>query len=227
MADSLVFIGDPVVVDANTASTRRALPKTPRLLLTIPANGCWFKMGTIDVVAAAGAAGVVAAATLTSTGVIQNNETAVIAGRTYTFKTALTGGGATANEVLIGADQTASHLNLLRAVNAGAGSGTLYGSATVIHPTVTAISSNGTTTVFNAKVAGTAGNAFGSTETCANASFGGATFASGADPTETSMYLPPAITLVIDNPMANQAAQLYIAAIKNTTAALLYVQGVG
>lgn len=90
---------------------------------------------------------------------------------------------AVANEVLIGANQTASHLNILRAVNKAAGEGTLYGTGTVAHSRILGLSSDGTTTVFNARVKGTAGNAFASTETCANASFVGVTFASGTDMT--------------------------------------------
>ncbi len=231
MISGLTMIGNPVVVDANTASTRRALPNAPYLALSIPANGCWFKFGSIDVVAAAGAAGVVSTSTLTSTGVFSAGEKAIIGSTTYTFVAALTV-PAVPFEVLIGANQTASHLNLLRAINAGAGAGSLYGTGTTIHPTVTAISSDGTHTIINAKVQGAAGNSIGTTEgaaaaAMANASWTSTVMASGADATETSFYLPPNILFVIKNPLETQAAQGHIAAIKNTTAALLYVQGLG
>lgn len=228
----LTFIGNPVVVDANTASTRRALPLAPKLALSIPANGCWFKFGTIDVAAQAGVAGVVSTSTLTSTGVFSAGEKAIIGSTTYTFVAALSTPTAVPYEVLIGANQTASHLNLLRAINAGAGAGTLYGTGTIAHPTVIAISSDGTHTIINAKVQGTAGNAIGTTEgaaaaAMANASWTSTVMASGAAATEDSFYLPPNILFVIDNPLYTQTNAGYIAAIKNTTAALLYVQGCG
>lgn len=222
--DGLSLIGTPIVVDANTASTRRALPTAPFLKLTVPANGCWFKFGTIDVVAAAGTAGVVATSTLTSTGVFTDTQTVTINGTVYTSQTTLTN---VAGNFLIGANQTASHLNLLRAINAGAGAGSLYAAATVIHPTVTAISSDGTHTIINAKVAGTAGNAFTTTKTQTNASWTSTVMASGVDAVETSDYLPPDRPLVIRNPLYDQQTIGYIAAIKNGTAALLYVQGLG
>ncbi len=221
------FIGTPIVVDANTASTKRPLPTAPRLCLSVPANGCWFKFGNIDVVAAAGTAGVVAAQTLTSTGVFSPGETVTIGTTVYTFRNTLSTGPTIPYEVLIGGSQTNAHLNLLRAVNLTGTIGTDYSTGTLIHPTITALSSDGTHTVFNAKLAGTGPNATVSTETCANASFGAGTFASGAAAVETSFYLPPNVLFEIDNPLYTQTAQGYIAAIKNGTAALLYVQGMG
>jgi len=102
--------------------------------------------------------------------------------KTYTYRAVLSI-PAVANEVLIGANQTASHLNILRAVNKGAGEGTLYGTGTTAHTTVVADSSDGTHTVFSARVKGTAGNSLASTETCALAGFGAGTFAGGTDMT--------------------------------------------
>lgn len=134
--------------------------------------------GRISVDVSAG--GAKAVGTLTASGVFQNNETVVIGSVTYTFKTALTGA---ANEVLIGASAAASLDNLKSAINASAGAGTTYGTGTTAHPTVTATTNTDTTQVVEAKVTGTDGNSIATTETCANVAWGGATLASGANPT--------------------------------------------
>lgn len=122
---------------------------------------------------------VMATATLTSDDVFLATETVTIGGKTYTFRASLTAGGLE-NEILIGANQTASHLNLLRAVNGGAGKGTLYGNGTTENAYVWASSSDGTHTVFLAKRSGTLGNLIPTTETCGHAAFGAAVMASGA-----------------------------------------------
>lgn len=119
---------------------------------------------------------VAAVSTLTSTGAIGDTETVTICGKVYTFQTTLTN---VDGHVLIGADQTASHLNLLRAINLGTGAGTLYAATTTIHPLVKATSSDGTHTVIAAKLKGTVGNEFRTTETCANASWTSTVMAGG------------------------------------------------
>lgn len=73
---------------------------------------------------------------LTMAAVPGNNETITLGtvglnSRTYTFKTTLTGA---AYEVLRGATNFASADNLIAAVNAAAGEGTLYGTGTMAHP---------------------------------------------------------------------------------------------
>jgi hypothetical protein len=74
-------------------------------------------------------------ATLTFTDVGVATQVVVIGDVTYTWIATLTGA---AYEVLIGANQAASHLNLLRAITGGAGEGTLYGTGTVRNPHVRA-----------------------------------------------------------------------------------------
>jgi hypothetical protein len=136
-----------------------------------------------------------AVGTLTSSGAFTDTQTVTINGKVYTAQTTLTNSN---GNFLIGANQTASHANLKAAVNLEAGAGTLYAAATTLHPTVTATSATGTTTVFAAKTPGTAGNALTTTETQTNASFGGATLASGVDPTaaEATTALETAINAV-------------------------------
>lgn len=81
----------------------------------------------------------------------------------YTFKTALT---PTEGEILVGANDTASLLNLKNAINHTGTPDTDYKCAAV-HPTVTGVSSNGTTLIVASKVKGVVGNALVSTVTAA------------------------------------------------------------
>jgi hypothetical protein len=122
-----------------------------------------------------------ATGTLTFTGVAIANETVTINGRVYTYKAALTGA---ANEVLIGANQTESAANLAAAINGTGGSGTTYGVGTVPHADVTA-QNNAATVILTAKNNGTGANAFGTTETLTNGSWGAATLTGGTVATAT------------------------------------------
>jgi hypothetical protein len=117
-----------------------------------------------------------AVTTLTFAGNAVAAETVTIGAVTYTWRAAPT---TVANEVKVGATAADSITNLVAAIGAGTGSGSLYGSGTVVHPTVEVVSSTATTVVLRAKTGGTAGNSLASTETMTNASFPGATFNSG------------------------------------------------
>lgn len=118
-----------------------------------------------------------ASRTLTTTGAISNNEKVTIAGRTYTFKTTLTG---VANQVLIdpaGVENTLA--NLVYAIYADDDtSGVAYTSATQQNEFVEA-ESDATTFTVTAKESGSDGNAIGVSETMANASWGGSTLTGG------------------------------------------------
>src|SRR6185503_18230415 len=82
-------------------------------------------------------------------------DTFTINGRAYTWRAAV---GATANEVKIGADITASAVNAAQAINiTPAGSGVNYGSATTANVDVTATSAAGVVT-YTARQPGTLGN---------------------------------------------------------------------
>lgn len=122
-----------------------------------------------------------AVTTLTSTGVFVDTQTITIGGKVYTSQTTLTN---VDGNFFIGADQTASHLNLMRAVNLGiagdgTGAGTLYAAAMTKNTQVKATSADGTHTVFAAKIKGTIGNQIATTETQTNASFTSTVMASG------------------------------------------------
>ncbi|MES2705119.1 MAG: hypothetical protein V4726_00820 [Verrucomicrobiota bacterium] len=87
-----------------------------------------------------------------------NNDTVTIGATTYTFKSALTSGGATANEVLIGTDLSGSRNNLIAAVTAGTGAGIYYGSATAANASATAAAYTTNVITATALTAGVAGN---------------------------------------------------------------------
>lgn len=125
-------------------------------------------------------AGTKASAELTFSGVaLTDGDTVTIGARVYTYKTVLTGA---ANEVLIGA-VTASLANLKAAVNGAAGAGTIYGTGTVAHADVDATILTGTTVLlFEAKLAGIAGNLIAKSEASTNLLWdAGTTFLGGLD----------------------------------------------
>ena len=118
-----------------------------------------------------------AVATLTSSGVqVTADDTVTIGAVTYTFKVAVT---TTANEVKMGTNAADTLVNLYNAINLTGVAGK-YGSLTVIHPTVTAVSYTTTTVLLAAKTAGTGGNSLGFSKSAATLSVSGANFAGGA-----------------------------------------------
>lgn len=140
-----------------------------------------------------------AVGTLTSDGTIPTaNDTVTVGGVTYTFKASVT---TTANEVDLGANAAEALANLKAAINADpAGSGTLYGSATVENPLVEATTLTSTTLVVQSKVTGAIGNLIPSTETSTHLSWGAATLASG------SGNLPAAIENILSYCQLNSEA---------------------
>lgn len=120
-----------------------------------------------------------ATGTLTSTGTnVANNDTVTINGVVYTFKTSLT---PVANEVLIGTSANDSLVNLYYAIDrVDEFAGIKFASATVVNPYVYSSLPAALTLVVRAKVGGTAGNAYTTTETSGQLSWGGATLSGGA-----------------------------------------------
>jgi len=122
--------------------------------------------------------------TLTATANFANAETVTVAGRVYTFQTTLTNVN---GNVKIAASLTLSLLNLLRTINRSGGVvGTDYAAATVKHAALEATASTATTLSIRAIFGGTAGNALGTTEAAANASFGAATLTGGSNSSVTA-----------------------------------------
>jgi len=127
--------------------------------------------------------------TVVNTQNFADTETVTIDAKTYTFQTALTD---VDGNVLIGANADASLANLVAAVTLGAGSGTTYAASTTLHPTVTAAPGAADTMTATAKTGGTAGDSIATTETSAQASWGGATLAGGKDSTAVAIsYTSP------------------------------------
>lgn len=127
-----------------------------------------------------------AVGTLTSDGTnVTAADTVVVGSVTYTFRASV---GVTANEVLIGANASATLDNLKSAINAD-GNTAVYGSATVVNPTVGAGAKTATTIVLFAKTGGTGGNALATTETSTHLSFGAATLGGGAAATGNNPLL--------------------------------------
>ncbi len=119
-----------------------------------------------------------ATATLTLAGNAVANETVTIGSTVYTWKASVT---TTANEVKIGGTATVSCTNLVSAINAtAADSGTLWGSLTAAHPSVTAVRVSDTVVLTpNAANEGPNGNLIATTETMTNGSFAALTMTGG------------------------------------------------
>lgn len=121
---------------------------------------------------------VAASGQLTFSGVGSNGDTITIGAVTYELVSSLTG----ANDILIGASASATAQNLLNAINAGPGEGTVYGTGTVAHPAVSATGGAAVLTII-ADTAGAAGNSIATTDTSTGAAFLTATLTGGADET--------------------------------------------
>jgi hypothetical protein len=106
------------------------------------------------------------------------DETVTIASQVYTFKAL----AAAPNDVLIGADSSATAANLASAINAGAGAGTAYGTGTVANASVTAAAVANVVTV-TAIIPGTVGNSIAIAEGMTQGSWASAatTLAGGTD----------------------------------------------
>lgn len=98
----------------------------------------------------------IASGTLVSAAAWTNATTVTVGGQVYTILTVLVDA---ANNVLKGANEAATLLNLSRAINASGGTpGTDYGTATVANPDATAVSDGVHTITVTARKAGIAGN---------------------------------------------------------------------
>lgn len=102
---------------------------------------------------------------LTFAGQPANNDTVVLDGVTYTFKTVFVD---VAGNVLIGASISASIDNLVAAINGDAGAGTLYGTGTTASVNTSALNIDNGQMRAAANSPGTGGNAIAIAETGAN-----------------------------------------------------------
>ena len=161
-----------------TAPATTSYPVAPDIVYSLMlkiAAGDTLTWDTATAAIAGSVAATYAGRTLTFSGNAVADETVTIGSVAYTWKASVT---TTANEVKVGVDTATSVTNLINAITLGAGSGTLYGSATVEHPLVDATGGISTIDVV-AKSTGIAGNSIATTETMTNAAFGGPTLTGG------------------------------------------------
>lgn len=118
--------------------------------------------------------------TLTLTGNAANGEQVVIDSKTYTFKTAITGGDNVDGNVKVGADAEGSLDNLVAAINLASGGGSTYAANMTVHPTFYATDEAGTVIDVVARTAGTGANGSTTTETLGSGSWGSGTTSGGA-----------------------------------------------
>ena len=117
---------------------------------------------------------------------------------TYKFVTTL----AAAYDVLIGATASATMDNLVAAINAGSGAGTVYGTGTVANFDVSATRMPTIQLMATANIAGAIGNSVVTSATGAAGTWTGATLAGGADIPPYSQFRferPPLRTTVLDS----------------------------
>jgi hypothetical protein len=161
---------------------------TKHIRIAAPAGGLTLPLGAVIRETGALAtitAGTAASGTFTvAAGNAANSDTLVIMGRTYTFRTTLSGGGLP-NEILIGGNATQTAQNVVAAINGATGEGTLYGAGTTQNELVSATNSGGVVTL-TARQVGTVGNAITLVATGANLSVSGATLTGGVNPTSTA-----------------------------------------
>lgn len=136
-------------------------------------------VGTTFYVREAAGAPVVATGVLTLTANPLVNETVVIDGSTYTFRTTLA--PPLANDILIDVSASATLDNLIAAINNSGGAGSTYGTGTVAHPTVTASAGAGDTMNLVAKTAGAAGSLIATGETLTQGYWTTPTLVGGVD----------------------------------------------
>ncbi|TPK15176.1 hypothetical protein FJ872_19450 [Mesorhizobium sp. B2-5-9] len=106
------------------------------------------------------------------------DDTITIGATVYTMKAAPT---TVAGKVKIGATAAETASNLIAAINGGAGSGSLYGSATTPHPDVVARTDAAGIVGIVAKAVGAAGNAIATTEAGTATAFVNTLLVGGAD----------------------------------------------
>jgi hypothetical protein len=140
----------------------------------------------------------------TFSGVGTANDTITIGGVAYKLVADPT---TTAYEVEIGASEIITCTNFCLAVNAGpTGSGTLWGSATVANPYVTATDNGDATVTLKSRVIGAIGNAIVISEAGTGFSFAGAATRLAGGVGQTEDLLDTHLTILRDNVQLNSQA---------------------
>jgi hypothetical protein len=105
---------------------------------------------------------IAAQGTLTIAEPVTDGDTFTIDGKVYTLESTLTDGD---GHIFIGANEAATKVNIVAAINGAAGAGTLYSGQTKAHPTVSAAAFSSDDCVLTARTAGAAGNSITLAET--------------------------------------------------------------
>lgn len=170
--------------------------------------------------------GVRASSTLTNATSFSDGETVTVAGKQYTFKTTLTT-PQTPNQVLIGANVSASFDNLKAAINGATGAGSTYSSDTTAHSLVFASTKAGTTLLVVARDMGTAPNSYDTAETGATASWTGTTLSGGVANAvdEILIQASAAVTLDVVKEAVNSTNTMTVTSASATVGATYGVDG--
>jgi hypothetical protein len=104
-----------------------------------------------------------AAGTLTIAEPVTDGDTFTVDDKAYTLEATLSDDAE--GQILVGADEAATKVNIVAAINGTGSPGTDYSTLTLVHPTVSAAAFDGDACVLTARTAGTAGNSLVSTET--------------------------------------------------------------
>lgn len=131
--------------------------------------------------------------TLTWTGNAVNAEQVVIGSVTYVWTSSTP---SSPNEVAIGVDAETSIDNLVLAITAGTGEGTIYGAGTVANPDATAVKESATELLTTALAAGTAGNSVATTTTMTNASWGDTNLEDGTNEALVGVATPDDVSIL-------------------------------
>lgn len=158
-------------------------------------NGETITIGSVTYTMRTTLTGAKASGTLTVTGNFSEGETVTIEGQTYTFRATPT----RPYDVDLGVDAATSLDNLKAAINDSGTEGTTYGTDTAAHPLVTATTNTDTTQVVEANSQGTYGNAFLTSESAANASWGGTSLSGGVNPVANEVLIGADAATSLDN----------------------------
>jgi hypothetical protein len=126
-----------------------------------------------------GALSAIAATGVYTASALVDTDTITIGAKTYTVQATLTNVN---GNVKLGANLTATLLNLLKAINLSGVAGTDYAAAMTLNTDVTATTSDATHLNVTAKALGTAGNTVATTDTATNGAWGAATLTGGVGP---------------------------------------------
>jgi hypothetical protein len=174
-------------VESNTLTGRTGTPTTELALTAadigykasfyITAAASAITVDLEDSLTAGETAGVASTGVFTLADLPAAAETVTLGASVYTWRASVS----TAFDVLIGATASDCLDNLLAAITAGTGSGSLYGAGTTANASATAEAGTGDTLDVEALATGTSGDAIPTTSTTSNGTWGETTLTGGVD----------------------------------------------